>query len=372
MDYSTMLDEYRSLLDNVKVAVFRTDATGNWTYLNPAWTETFGYTIEESLGQLFLNYVHPDDRALNMERFKPLIERKKDYCRHEIRYVTKDGRTLWIEVYARLTLSPSGEIIGTTGTLMDLTERFRQQKLIESQRANIIASARLSSLGEMAAGVAHEINNPLAIIQGRAGQLRAAAEAGKFDPDLFKASLEKIELTCQRISMIVRGLKSFSRSGEGDPFEPISLRVIVEDTLEVCRERFRKHGVDLRLTGDLDVLVECRDIQIAQVLLNLLNNAFDAVQGSRDPWIEIGTGVSGELAYLMVTDSGPGVPEEIAKKIMEPFFTTKENGKGTGLGLSISLGIAEDHGGALSLVRGGPNTCFRLVLPLKNPGSRSH
>lgn len=100
-------------MNNLKEVVFQTDAGGLWTFLNPAWFEVTGFSVEESLNTLFLDYVYPDDRELNMERFKPLIERKKEYCRHVIRYRHKDGSFRWIEVFARLTLDHDGAVQGT-------------------------------------------------------------------------------------------------------------------------------------------------------------------------------------------------------------------------------------------------------------------
>jgi two-component system, sporulation sensor kinase E len=114
---------YKSVIDHVKQVIFQTDMAGIWTFLNPVWTEITGFDVDESIGMLFLNYVHPDDRTLNIELFTPLIERKKDYCRHEIRYLTKCGGYKWIEVFARLTLDDDQSIIGTSGTLTDITDR---------------------------------------------------------------------------------------------------------------------------------------------------------------------------------------------------------------------------------------------------------
>jgi PAS domain S-box-containing protein len=114
---------YRSVVNNVKEIIFQTDAQGLWTFLNPAWSEITGFPVEDSLGKLFLDYVHPDDRQRNAELFEPLIQRRKDYCRHEIRYLHQDGGFRWIEVYARLTLDEEDHIIGTSGTLSDITQR---------------------------------------------------------------------------------------------------------------------------------------------------------------------------------------------------------------------------------------------------------
>lgn len=119
---------YRTVIDNLKEVIFQTDAIGNWIFLNRAWAEITGFPVEESLGKCFLDYVHPDDRALNQERFAPLIEGKKDYCRHEIRYLNRNGGFCWIEVFARLTRDGAGNVTGTAGTLNDVTERRRAEE----------------------------------------------------------------------------------------------------------------------------------------------------------------------------------------------------------------------------------------------------
>jgi diguanylate cyclase (GGDEF)-like protein/PAS domain S-box-containing protein len=130
---------YRSVVDNIKEVVFQTDAAGDWTFLNRAWTEISGFSVEESLGTLFLNYVHPEDRQRNTDLFTPLIERKKEYCRHEIRYLTKAGGFRWIEVYARLTVDDQDTIIGTSGTLTDVTERRRAEEALRESEARFQA-----------------------------------------------------------------------------------------------------------------------------------------------------------------------------------------------------------------------------------------
>jgi len=119
---------YRSVVDNIKEVIFQTDAQGLWTFLNRAWHEITGFPLDQSLGTSFLNYVHPDDRLKNQELFEPLIQRKKDYCRHEIRYLTQSGGFRWIEVYAQLALDSKGAIIGTSGTLTDITEHKQAEE----------------------------------------------------------------------------------------------------------------------------------------------------------------------------------------------------------------------------------------------------
>jgi len=114
-------ENYRSVIESVKEVIFQTDATGVWTFLNPAWTEITGFTLGDSIGTNFLEYIHPDDRQRNVDLFQPLLERKKDYCQHEVRYLTKDGGYRWIEVHAQLTFAPDNTITGTSGTLRDIT-----------------------------------------------------------------------------------------------------------------------------------------------------------------------------------------------------------------------------------------------------------
>lgn len=144
-------NQYDSVLNNVKEVIFQTDAEGLWTYLNRPWEEITGFSLKESIGVLFLNFVHPEDRELNQERFTPLIERKKDYCRHIIRYITKDNGFKWIEVFARLTLDANDNIIGTSGTLNDVTERIlMQQELIRHKNhLEELVEERTSALNEI-------------------------------------------------------------------------------------------------------------------------------------------------------------------------------------------------------------------------------
>ncbi len=127
--------EYANVVNSIKEVVFQTDSNGAWRFLNPAWTEITGFSIEESLDRSFIDFVHPDDRESNLQLFKPLIEGKKEFCRHEIRYLTKDAGYCWMEVFARLDRDAEGKITGTAGTLMDITERkYMEQELRQREQ----------------------------------------------------------------------------------------------------------------------------------------------------------------------------------------------------------------------------------------------
>jgi C4-dicarboxylate-specific signal transduction histidine kinase len=191
---------------------------------------------------------------------------------------------------------------------------------------------------------------------------------GPITPDLTKAILdafETIESNTSRISKIVKGLRTFSREGGKDPFHPLVIQSLIDDALGVCQERFRSAGVDLVVQNEapLEHQIPARAVQLAQVLINLLNNAFDATESQRQRAIQMRIYVEGEQTHILVHDNGKGVSPEIEAKIMQPFFTTKEVGKGTGLGLSVSQGIIQDHGGRLFLDRAVGNSCFHIILP---------
>lgn len=252
-----------------------------------------------------------------------------------------------------------------------LSTIIRDMSELKESHAKLLLSSKMVALGEMSSGIAHEINNPLSIIVGRASQIKNLLSGDNIDKSKITELLEKIEATALRISKIIRGLKNFSRSGDEDPFVPTPLRQIIEDTLGLAQERFKNHGVELRLEDVPDVTLSCRSIQLTQVMLNLLNNAFDAVSNLPTKWVQLSYQLKAEGLEICVTDSGQGISEVIAQKMMMPFFTTKEVGKGTGLGLSISKGIIEAHGGSFQLNAKSQNTQFVVYIPFKKAAAHA-
>ena len=177
-------EKYQAVVNNLKEVIFQTDSQGLWTFLNPAWEEITGFTVAESIGENFLNYVHPDDRQKNYERFLPLIERKKDYCRHVIRYLTKDGGFRWIEVFARLTLDKDQNIAGTTGTLNDITERIIAED--ELLKTKVQQKAILDNI-PMLAWLKNDALNYIAVNEPFANSIQKSSDEiiGKTDIELF-------------------------------------------------------------------------------------------------------------------------------------------------------------------------------------------
>lgn len=245
------------------------------------------------------------------------------------------------------------------------TDLVEAKKKLREQEAKAHYSAKLASLGEMAAGIAHEVNNPLTIIQGSANIIRRLVDENPIDIANVKSLAGKMIETSERISKTVRSLKALSRNGENDPKEIISIKDVVDQCVTISEQRFRQNGIELRFevaTEDLKVLG--REVQLSQVLINLISNSIDAVRTLPERWVYISAGRSGKFVEIIVKDSGRGIPLEIQQKMMEPFFTTKDVNQGTGLGLSISKNIIQDHKGELTLVTDEKNTTFRICLPI--------
>ena len=265
------------------------------------------------------------------------------------------------EKIAELNLELEDKVIRRTAELEDALNRLSDQQQMSVQ------VAKMSALGEMAGGVAHEINTPLGAIMLNAELLAVQL---KDDPDKLESAESIIDIV-NRISKIIHGLKRFARNDVNDEMQKAFARNIVTDTLNLCRERFKSHGITIHVADfDDSYGFRCRPEQISQVLLNLLNNSFDAIEDTKDlseKVVSIDVVATNSSIQLRVSDSGPGIPKSIRDKIMQPFFTTKAIGKGTGLGLSISRGIIAEHGGHLFLDDKQVKTTIVIELPrLKN------
>jgi signal transduction histidine kinase len=233
---------------------------------------------------------------------------------------------------------------------------------IEEKQHMLLQTTKLSVLGDLASGIAHEINNPLSIILLNAETLMDIL-AKQQDPTLL-APLESIVFTVERISKIVTGLRRFTRDNSHDLKTAVPITKIIQDSLALCNQKFKKNHVDLRFQNKSDDLfTPCIPEQISQVLLNLLTNAVEAVsaQPPEHRWIQVETVSKGFALEVSVTDSGTGLTSAAREKLMQAFFTTKESGKG--LGLSISKGIIEDHGGQLFYDETSKHTRFVIRLP---------
>jgi PAS domain S-box-containing protein len=269
----------------------------------------------------------------------------------------KDGSMFPVACTVVALRSDTGDLTHYVGVERDISDDLRL-------REQLVHSERLSAIGELVAGVAHEINNPLQTIIGSVELMmeERPADAGRRD-------LEIVRREATRAGQIVRNLLSFVHRGASDR-APADLNAIVRGTVELREFYLQQRNIrlDIELAAEpLEVLVNREEIQ--QIVLNLLLNAEQAIIGAGTSGaIRLRTFREGGVLGLDVTDSGPGVATELHGRIFEPFFTTKQVGQGTGLGLSISHGIAAAHGGTLELLRLAEGACFRLMLPAAAPG----
>lgn len=268
-------------------------------------------------------------------------------------------------------------ILGTKqsliATLKEQKDKILQQsRELDEVRAQQFNSSKLASLGEVASGIAHEINNPLTILQGQIFLLKK--QLSHVDDESLQNNVVKIEGHATRIAKIVKGISTFSRDGSKDPTEVSNYNELMNESLDFVSAKAKNNFIDLIIAIDrlacppLDV----RKVEISQVIVNILQNAVDHLKNTpetKEKWIKVYTKVEGDKAYLMIENSGDKIPDELQIKIFEPFFTTKEVGEGTGLGLSICKGIMRSHGGDIQIDNSKPNTCFQIVLPVSKTAS---
>lgn len=241
-----------------------------------------------------------------------------------------------------------------------------KNRVIVGQQRMLIHSAQMSALGEMAGGIAHEINNPLAIIRGSAGIL-AELVKGAENARVGK-TINTIDNSIMRIRKITDSLLRFCSENPTDPIVSHPIQEILDDVRTFAAERFSTNKINFEVIDKSgNASIRCRPSEIVQVLLNLLSNALDAVLASRDEneggSVRLEVGRNGRFLEVRVFDSGQPVPEENRQRIFHPFFTTKDIGSGTGLGLSVSLGIIQSHEGELRLNESGEDKYFLVRLP---------
>ena len=282
---------------------------------------------------------------------------EKPYFQTKIQMKSVDGPIWLLVTMSRLDRNSQIAVIS-----IDIDQQVKFELEARDQQALAENASRMASIGELAAGIAHEINNPLAIITSKAEQ--ALRKLSRNATENINPDLEKIRDTGFRIAKIVKGLKSLSRSGEKDPFVEFRIAEVIQDIASVFESKLKVHQCQLNLNVSSDLICKGIPTQIGQVIMNLVSNALDAVSESSERWIEISAeDANNGFLEIAVTDSGPGIPDHVKQKIMTPFFTTKAAGVGTGLGLSISKRIAADHGGEFILDQKSARTRFVLRLP---------
>lgn len=248
----------------------------------------------------------------------------------------------------------------------NLAELESTQQVLERERVSALENAKLAALGEMVAGVAHEINNPLTVILGRAEILKRKLDSTTtLDAAQVAQVLVKIEEMALRISKIITSMRRMSRMTGIDDNESVDLSLIVDDVMNISQDRLRSNQIKITIDGfDKPVMAQANFTNFSQIVINLLNNSIDALMDSKhlDGQIKIELKEQGDDYIILVSDNGPGISPEVAQKIYNPFFTTKDVGKGTGLGLPISKNLITKMGGTLELLNTTKGTCFEIKL----------
>jgi C4-dicarboxylate-specific signal transduction histidine kinase len=274
-------------------------------------------------------------------------------------YIRKDGQRTQVRLNVTGLYNSNNELYGFMGIAKDLTQEISLQTALSLEKSKALHNAKLASLGEMSAGIAHEINNPLAIIQSNIELLRRFRE----NKEKFESKTETMFKAIHRIEKIVKGLKKFSRTSESTPHKFESLAHIVNEALVIIETKSKRHTTEVRIDVPSNLHILCDEIEIEQVLVNLVNNGIEAIKNMENRWVHIKAYSELGQVVVQVIDSGQGLPKEIESKLFQPFFTTKSVGEGTGLGLSIVKGILDEHHATISLNRSIPHTCFELRFP---------
>ncbi|MBC8103478.1 MAG: PAS domain S-box protein [Cytophagales bacterium] len=357
---------FRGTFHDAAVGMAIEDMNGGFLLTNEAFGQFLGRSQAELARMSVPAISHPDDQDLNEALLRRALARETPCYRMEKRYRHKNGSYVWGALSASIVWDEQHQPRYLISQVLDISEWKRMQ-------AQLIQSAKLASLGEMVAGVAHEINNPLAVISGQAQLLQLHA-----DP-LVRADAVAVQQMTDRVSRIVRSLQDFARQQPAETLDPLpdrqqgDLNQVVQSGLDLVQSRLRR--ADIRVTHALSpdlppVLIQAT--QIEQALLHLFTNAQQALLRHRpaaerhlDIWTSLLVDPTGrDWCEVMVRDNGGGISPETLPRIFDPFFTTNDFGEGTGLGLSICHSIVEAHEGRI-LVESvlGEGTTFRIQFP---------
>jgi PAS domain S-box-containing protein len=359
------VEEYlQRLIDNANDIIYTLNRRGEITFLNKMGQEITGYALDPEQITPYTGYIVEKDQPKNTRHFREAIKGRPQ--RYATTIIASDGRL----VHILINLTPirrDGEVVGVLGIARDITERKQMQ-------AQLLQASKMAAIGELAAGVAHEINNPVGIISGAAEQLQflldrvgghppSSGRPDKMDGK-FVAHVEMIREQADRCKRITQGLLNFARKTEMRRVE-VDIAKLVGEAVALLKNRAADEdkNIEALIPANLPPLAGDPHL-LEQVFLNLANNALDAVEAGGE--ITITARAQRAEISIDVADNGSGIDEENLKKIFDPFFTTKAIGKGTGLGLSICFGIVERMGGTISVrSKPGAGTTFTVRFPLE-------
>ena len=354
--------KYHAIFSNIPNPVFVLDReTGDILDGNNSVATVYGYPPEELIGRSFLDLFAEDERAAYGGRLR--TTKTIDRVRHR----HQSGR--WIIVNIRISPAEYTQRQVLLVTASDITKRLEAEQ-------QLIQASKMATLGEMATGVAHELNQPLSVIKTVSSFFLKKLDNGReLKPRVLDDMLRKVDKNVDRATKIINHMRQFARKSDLE-LERVSVNQVMENAFEIFSQQLKVRGiaVEREMAEDLP-RIKADPGRLEQVFINLLLNARDAIEeraareGERkiERCISLRTRREGQQVVCEVCDTGVGMSAEVAEKVFQPFFTTKEVGKGTGLGLSISYGIIQDCGGAIRAVaRADAGACFEITFPVQD------
>ena len=347
-EHAVTEQKYRIAVNNIKEVIFQTDARGDWALLNSAWTEITGFSMQESLGRNFLDFIHPEDRERGRELLQRLIAGNQEYCRREICCLTKDGASRWLELHARPLLNPDGHVAGASGTLNDVTNRKQVEE--ELRAAKEEAERASKAKDEFLSRVSHELRTPMNAILGFAQLL----DMDDLTPDQ-RSNMSRILKAGKHLLGLLNEILDISRIESGRiaiELEPVDPADLMKAAVDLVQPLLAERGITFRLgTAEIPNVRVLADRQkLTQVFLNLLSNAvkYNRENGQVVLGYEC---INGDLRIL-VTDTGNGISNDLLKKLFQPFErlgAERTNVPGTGLGLALSKRLVELMRGSIGV-----------------------
>ncbi|MFC1848277.1 PAS domain S-box protein [Chloroflexota bacterium] len=342
---------YRLLAENITDIIATLNLNLQLTYMSPSVTHKLGFTVDEAISRTLEEALTPASQEYVVKTFTDEMAAEGTGLMDPTRSLTvelelncKDGSTMWSEVEATFLRDHEGQPVGILAVARDISERKRAEEERNRLEQQLQLAGRLAAVGELAAGVAHELNNPLAAVQAFAQLLNDNDDLDK----TVKGDIETIYREAQRATRITTNLLRFARRHKPEK-QFISVNDIIEKSLELHEYRMKSNNIDLVLELDPDIPMTMADSdQIHQVFVNIITNAEQAMTDAHGKGnFLVKTQRTNQMIRTTFTDDGPGIQNTNLRNIFDPFFTTKEVGKGTGLGLSICFGIVQEHGGQI-------------------------
>lgn len=367
-------ERYRFLVEH-SGEMISSHRPGDWAYTaaSPAIESLCGFTQEEVMGRSAYDFFHPEDAEAMQKKLIPAIYRQ-GIRTFRYRHLMKNGQYQWVEsTHRSIRDKDTGELQEIISVTRDITPQIEAEQALREQQAQLAHMSRLLSLGEMASGLAHEINQPLATTLNYAnGALRLLQRDGEIPKDKLQSVLESIVKQSQRAAEIVKRLRGLVKK---TPFQrsSIDLKELCDDVIHFMQHELFENSIETSLTVDnkdnASRVIEADRVQIEQVLVNLLKNAIEAYQSTQKPHAPLNKVIiltltdEQDLLLLKVKDFAGGITDPMQQTLFEPYATSKA--EGLGMGLSISRSIIEAHGGQISVDSDGKSyTEFTIKLPL--------